>query len=115
MPFPKDFIWGVATASYQIEGAPYKDGYRFVEKPVGYEKTAFNWPVTPKSMYWLPRFIKEHYNKPLFIAENGLSNQDVISLDGKVHDPQRIDFLSRYLHNLKKAGDDGVDIRGFFQ
>jgi beta-glucosidase len=25
MTFPKDFIWGAATASYQIEGAAYED------------------------------------------------------------------------------------------
>ena len=24
--FPKDFFWGTATSSYQIEGAPNKDG-----------------------------------------------------------------------------------------
>ena len=26
MPFPKDFIWGVASAAYQIEGAVSEDG-----------------------------------------------------------------------------------------
>ena len=26
MPFAEDFSWGVATASYQIEGSPYKVG-----------------------------------------------------------------------------------------
>ncbi|NLA53396.1 MAG: family 1 glycosylhydrolase, partial [Clostridiales bacterium] len=26
MPFSKDFIWGAATASYQIEGAAFEDG-----------------------------------------------------------------------------------------
>lgn len=26
MPFPRDFIWGTATASYQIEGASLQDG-----------------------------------------------------------------------------------------
>ena len=25
-PFPKDFVWGVATASYQVEGAANEDG-----------------------------------------------------------------------------------------
>jgi beta-glucosidase len=25
-PFPKDFAWGVATASYQVEGAASEDG-----------------------------------------------------------------------------------------
>ena len=24
--FPKDFFWGTATSSYQIEGAPEEDG-----------------------------------------------------------------------------------------
>ena len=26
MGFPKDFLWGAATAAYQIEGAAYEDG-----------------------------------------------------------------------------------------
>ena len=25
-PFQKDFVWGAATASYQIEGGAYEDG-----------------------------------------------------------------------------------------
>ncbi len=43
-----------------------------------------------------------------------MANVDWKSLDGKVHDPQRIDFLNRYLIELKKAIDDGVDVRGYF-
>lgn len=26
MSFPKDFLWGAATASYQVEGATCEDG-----------------------------------------------------------------------------------------
>ena len=26
MSFPKNFIWGAATASYQVEGGAYEDG-----------------------------------------------------------------------------------------
>jgi len=26
MAFPKDFVWGAATASYQVEGAAFEDG-----------------------------------------------------------------------------------------
>jgi beta-glucosidase len=51
----------------------------------------------------------------VYITENGLSNQDWIALDGKVHDSQRIDFLHRYLRELKRACADGVDVRGYFQ
>ena len=49
-----------------------------------------------------------------YITENGLSCHDVISLDGKVHDPNRIDFLARYLRELRKAAEE-ADIRGYFQ
>ena len=50
----------------------------------------------------------------MIITENGLSNLDWVSLDGKVHDPQRIDFLRRYLLELGRACADGVDVRGYF-
>ena len=48
-------------------------------------------------------------------TENGLSCHDAVSLDGKVHDPNRIDFLARYLHYLKQAVEDGVNVKGYFQ
>ena len=60
------------------------------------------------------RMIYERYHKPIYITENGLSCHDVISLDGKVHDPNRIDFLARYLRELRKAAEE-ADIRGYFQ
>ena len=44
-----------------------------------------------------------------------MSGMDWIALDGQVHDPQRIDFLHRYLLELKRAVTDGIDIRGYFQ
>ena len=61
----------------------------------------------------LPKFLAERYKSPIFITENGVSCPDVVSLDGKVHDPDRIDFLHRYLLELRRAADDGVDIRGY--
>lgn len=84
-------------------------------RPPGYPRTAFGWPVEPESLYWGPRFIHERYKLPIYITENGLSNTDIVSLDGKVHDPQRIDFLRRYLRELRRAINDGTDIRGYFQ
>lgn len=43
----------------------------------------------------------------------GRVNEEV-SLDGKVHDPNRIDFIARYLHELKRAAEE-IDLRGYFQ
>ena len=36
------------------------------------------------------------------------------SLDGQVHDPQRIDFTARYLRELRRAIADGTPVRGYF-
>lgn len=85
-----------------------------VKRYDGYPKTSLNWPVTPECLYWGPRFLYERYKKPIYITENGTSCHDDISLDGKVHDPNRIDFLNRYLRELKKCAEDGTDIRGYF-
>ena len=76
--------------------------------------TATNMPVTPEALYWGPKLLWERYELPIFITENGMSSRDWVALDGAVYDPQRIDFLHRYLLNLRKAVDDGVDVRGYF-
>ncbi|MDY4970829.1 MAG: family 1 glycosylhydrolase, partial [Lachnospiraceae bacterium] len=65
-----------------------------VRRYEGFPKTAINWPVTPECLYWGPKFLYERYGKPIYITENGISCHDTISLDGKVHDPNRIDFLA---------------------
>jgi beta-glucosidase len=76
--------------------------------------TAFHWPVTPDVLYWGPRFLWERYGLPVVITENGLSNTDWMSMDGRVHDPQRIDFTRRYLLNFQRAAADGVGVHGYF-
>lgn len=93
-----------------------KDGKpEIVQRYDGFPRTAIGWPVTPECLYWGPKFLYERYGKPIYVTENGLSCHDVISLDGQVHDPNRIDFLHRYLKQLQRASEDGVDIFGYFQ
>ena len=82
--------------------------------PMGHALTAYRWPVTPDALYWGPRFFHERYGLPVFITENGMSGIDWVALDGKVHDPQRIDYTRRYLRELLRATRDGVDVRGYF-
>lgn len=85
-----------------------------VTTPAGYPLTSLKWPVTPDVLYWGTKFMYERYKKPILITENGMANCDWVSVDGKVHDPQRIDFLYRYLRALKKAAEDGVPVKGYF-
>ena len=86
----------------------------FVDRAAGFPKTAAGWPVTPECFYWGVRFLYERYQLPLYITENGMSCHDDVSLDGRVHDPNRQNFLDLYISALQKANDDGADVRGYF-
>jgi beta-glucosidase len=100
-------------------GAPIKAGENgepvSLPHPIGIGRTVYHWPVTPDSLYWGPKFFYERYGKPIVITENGLGLSDWVHIDGKVHDPQRIDFLQRYLRALRQAAEEGVAIDGYFQ
>jgi beta-glucosidase len=72
------------------------------------------WPVWPESIYWSLRFLAERYHLPLVVTESGMANTDWLHLDGGVHDPQRIDYLARYLLQVERALQEGVDVRGYF-
>jgi len=47
------------------------------------------------------------------ITENGVCLTDWVTLDGKVPDGQRIDWMRRYLRGVKRALDDGYDVAGY--
>ena len=81
---------------------------------VGSPKSMFDWPLHPRGMYWASRFFFDEYQLPLYVYENGLSSMDWVSLDGKVHDAQRIDFLTRHLREFSLAHQDGVELAGYF-
>ena len=60
------------------------------------------WTLTPESIYYAVKFLQDRYHLPILITENGMANTDFLMLDGKVHDPQRIDFMHRYLLALER-------------
>ena len=98
----------------QIRATDSAGNYETVPYPAGYPRTACGWPVTPRALYWGPRFLWERYRLPFIISENGMSCHDWVMPDGKIHDPNRIDYLRQYLKELRRASGDGADIRGYF-
>jgi len=79
--------------------------------------TDWGWQIDPQGLRYILNEFYERYQKPLFIAENGLGAYDelVKSEDGTytVNDDYRIDFLRRHLLQVEEAFDDGVDIIGY--
>ncbi len=100
------------------QGVPVRAGAdgqpEVVEHPQGHPQTAFRWFVTPDCLRWGPRFLYERYKLPVIVTENGMSNVDWVAVDGKVHDPQRIDYTTRHLRALHQAVEDGTDVQGYF-
>lgn len=87
---------------------------KIVGEKQGAMYNAEHWLVTPDAIGYAVKWLYERYKKPIIISENGICCHDWISLDGKVHDPQRIDFLQRYLLSLRKVSETGVDLVGYF-
>lgn len=80
---------------------------------VGFPHNSLRWKFTPRGMYYASKFFYERYKKPIIITENGMSNLDFVAQDGKVYDPQRIEYMQTHLHYLKKTAEDGVDLLGY--
>jgi beta-glucosidase len=95
-------------------GTPVDECGNVVSFHPGFPRTAINWAITPELMHYTSLWMYNRYHLPIFITENGLSCRDRIYVDGQVHDPDRIDFLHRYLKELGKAGDEGVPLMGYF-
>lgn len=92
----------------------WNDGPQYVDRYAGFPRTGTKWPVTPEVMQWGVRYLTQRYGLSCFITEDGVSCNDRIYLDGKIHDADRIDFLTRYLMELEKAMNAGCDVKGFF-
>ncbi|MCR4580609.1 MAG: beta-glucosidase [Treponema sp.] len=85
------------------------------KRPVGMAHNELGWDIKPEALRWGVKLFTKRYKLPIYITENGLTCHDWVSLDGKVHDPNRIDFLNRYLLCLRQAADEGCDVKGYFQ
>ncbi len=79
----------------------------------GIPKSHIGMPIRPECIYYLAKFAWERYGLPILFTENGFSNIDFVMLDGAVHDPQRIDYIHRYLLSLKKTVEEGIPVEGY--
>lgn len=110
---PIDFYGCNIFHSLPIQAAP-DGGGMLAPLPPGHSHTHYLWNQSPEALYWGPKFLAEHYNLPIVVTENGLSETDIISHDGRVHDNNRVEFISKYLLQLRRALQEGIDVRGYF-
>ena len=74
----------------------------------------WGWQTDPVGLRISLVELYDRYRKPLFIVENGLGAKDVVSEDGKVHDPYRCEYLREHVKAMSDAiNEDGVDLWGY--
>lgn len=85
-----------------------------VEK-TGKNVTDADWEVNPSGMYDLLMWIQDKYHpNKIIITENGAACNDWVDLDHKVKDPNRIDYLKRYLVEVHHAIENNVPVKGYY-
>jgi len=78
------------------------------------ERTAMNWEIFPESIYeMLKKFSAYPTIKKLIVTENGAAFPDQ-KVDNEVHDYQRQHYLQKYIAQVLRAKEEGVNVQGYF-
>ena len=109
------YYWSLCASA---DPSKVKEMYFSDAVPNPYLKaTDWGWQIDPQGLRYILNEFYERYQKPLFIAENGLGAYDELVEDGNggytVNDDYRIDFLRQHLLQVEQAVEDGVDIMGY--
>ncbi|MCI9263575.1 MAG: glycoside hydrolase family 1 protein [Oscillospiraceae bacterium] len=79
--------------------------------------TEWDWQIDPQGLRYTLNRLYARYQKPLFIAENGLGANDTLVDDGRggktVEDDYRIRYMNDHLVQVGKAIEDGVEVMGY--
>lgn len=74
----------------------------------------WGWSIDPLGLRNALNELWEKYQMPLFVVENGLGAEDVLTEDKQVHDDYRIDYLREHIKAMKAAvEEDGVELLGY--
>ncbi|EPG4211656.1 MULTISPECIES: glycoside hydrolase family 1 protein [Klebsiella pneumoniae complex] len=73
----------------------------------------WGWTIDPTGMRILLNMLWDRYQKPLFIAGNGLGARDKLNEDMTVNDDYRINYINNHLYQVYEAIEDGVEVMGY--
>jgi beta-glucosidase len=79
-----------------------------------FDKTDFGWDITPEGFYDVLMYINSTTKLPIYITENGISLNDIVNIDGKILDYDRIDYMQKYLYAMNRAIENGANVKGYY-
>ncbi len=75
--------------------------------------TAMGWEINADSFYNIVKQFAAYPNiKNIIITENGAAYHDKL-IDGRVEDPERIEYFKLYLEALLKLKNEGINVTGY--
>ncbi|RXI04192.1 hypothetical protein DVH24_038466 [Malus domestica] len=102
--------------STELNGVPIGPPLTYLHK-LGLQAASSWLVVYPKGIREILLYAKHKYNNPLiYITENGLDEFDdpTLSRPQSLNDTHRIDYHYHHLNYLRKAINDGVNVKGYF-
>lgn len=103
---------GVASADPKLQATAKGNVFPSIENPY-LQASEWGWQIDPLGLRITLNALYDRYQKPLFIVENGLGSNDVLSHDS-VEDTYRIDYLREHIRAMRDAVcEDGVDLMGY--
>ena len=103
---------GVASADPKLQATAKGNVFPSIENPY-LQASEWGWQIDPLGLRITLNALYDRYQKPLFIVENGLGSNDVLSHDS-VEDTYRIGYLREHIRAMRDAVcEDGVDLMGY--
>lgn len=115
---PIDFL-GVNNYSRNlVKGQPTQplaDQCQLVSPVPGSCYTNMSWEIYPQGLAdLLLRLHRDYAPGTLYVTENGASFTDHWNGERVVSDPQRVDYLRRYIRSISQVLSEGVPLKGYF-
>ncbi len=81
-----------------------------------YPTSDMGWPTVPEGLLRMMHYLKDNYgNPPMYVTENGFAAADTLTDEEYTcHDPERIDYLKKHFKIMKRAIDEGVNLKGYY-
>ena len=77
------------------------------------ETSDFGWQIDPTALRISLNELRDRFNLPIYIVENGLGAFEELGEDKTVHDDYRISYLRSHIKAIADAIDDGVNVMGY--
>ena len=115
---PLDFVGLNIYTPLYVRADDSAKGYAMEPMPSSYPHMFSPWiQLGPECIYWGVRNVCDIWKEKvpaIYITENGLSSDDVLTPAGRVDDTDRVMYLRNHLTQLHRAVREGYPVKGYF-